>query len=178
MVQEDDRLDDRVHSLQARGGADLRGRVPAIGTDVFRADGGGLGHPDGSRLMLIALLALPALLRFVAPMTGAGGGGTPRMALGAAGGGAGGELASGAVRRAVRAATVRSVAAAESSARPVARPAVVGGRPTPALRHRQVLVEAARRRLAAAVPLQVAERRPVAQLQVVPRPRLALLHQS
>jgi type IV secretion system protein TrbL len=73
-----------------------------IGTDVFTQDGGGLWSIlTGLALMLMALIALPALLKFVAPMTGAvSGGGNAAMALAAAGGGVAGELASGAMQRA------------------------------------------------------------------------------
>ena len=54
----------------------------------------------GLALMLMALVALPALMKFVAPMTGAlSGGGNAGVALAAAGGGAVGELASGAIKR-------------------------------------------------------------------------------
>lgn len=72
------------------------------GADVFRGDGGGIWTiMTGLAMMLMALLALPALLRFVAPMTSAiGGGGTTAMALGAAGVAAGAEMATGAIRRA------------------------------------------------------------------------------
>lgn len=54
-----------------------------VGTDVFEDDGTGLlAMATGLALMLISLVALPALLRFVTPMVGA-------MAGGAAGGAAG-----------------------------------------------------------------------------------------
>lgn len=72
------------------------------GADVFRGDGGGIWTIlTGLAMMLIVILALPALLRFVAPMTAAiGGGGTAAMALGAAGIAGGAEMATGAIRRA------------------------------------------------------------------------------
>jgi type IV secretion system protein TrbL len=72
------------------------------GSDAFQDDGQGLwAILTGLALMLMALVALPALLKFVAPMTGVlSGGGNSGMALAAAGGGAAGELASGAIRRA------------------------------------------------------------------------------
>lgn len=71
------------------------------GTDAFQDDGGGVWSIlTGLALMLMALIALPALLRFVAPMTGAvAGGGTAGMAMAGAAGAVGGELATGAVRR-------------------------------------------------------------------------------
>lgn len=71
------------------------------GTDAFQDDGGGIWSVlTGLALMLMALIALPALLRFVAPMTGAvAGGGAAGMAMAGAGGAVGGELATGAVRR-------------------------------------------------------------------------------
>lgn len=71
------------------------------GTDAFQDDGGGLWTVlTGLALMLMALVALPALLRFVAPMTGAvAGGGAAGMAMAGAAAGVGGELASGAIRR-------------------------------------------------------------------------------
>lgn len=71
------------------------------GTDAFQKDGGGIWSIlTGLALMLMALIALPALLRFVAPMTGAlAGGGASGMALAGGAGMVGGELATGAVRR-------------------------------------------------------------------------------
>jgi hypothetical protein len=71
------------------------------GTDAFQKDGGGIWSIlTGLALMLMALIALPALLRFVAPMTGAlAGGGASGMAFAGAAGMVGGELATGAVRR-------------------------------------------------------------------------------
>ncbi|AWB88143.1 hypothetical protein C3E77_15305 (plasmid) [Mycetocola zhujimingii] len=71
------------------------------GTDAFQDDDGGLWTVlTGLALMLMALVALPALLRFVAPMTGAvAGGGAAGMAMAGAAAGVGGELASGAIRR-------------------------------------------------------------------------------
>lgn len=71
------------------------------GTDAFQKDSGGIWSIlTGLALMLMALIALPALLRFVAPMTGAlAGGGASGMALAGAAGMVGGELATGAVRR-------------------------------------------------------------------------------
>ncbi|WP_092557415.1 hypothetical protein [Herbiconiux ginsengi] len=71
------------------------------GTDAFQDDGGGIySILTGLALMLMALIALPALLKFVAPMTGAvAGGGAGGLALAGAAGMVGGEVASGAVRR-------------------------------------------------------------------------------
>ena len=71
------------------------------GTDAFQKDGGGIWSIlTGLALMLMALIALPALLRFVAPMTGVvAGGGASGLALAGGAGMVGGELATGAVRR-------------------------------------------------------------------------------
>ena len=71
------------------------------GTDAFKDDGGGIWTIlTGLALMLMALIALPALLKFVAPMTGAvTGGGTAGMAMAGAAGAIGGDLASGAIKR-------------------------------------------------------------------------------
>lgn len=73
-----------------------------VGTDAFTKNGQGLwAILTGLALMLMAVIALPALMKFVAPMTGAiSGGGNAAMALAAAGGGAVGEAASGAMKRA------------------------------------------------------------------------------
>jgi type IV secretion system protein TrbL len=72
-----------------------------VGADVFQDDGKGLWQIlTGLALMLMALIALPALMKFIAPMTSAtSGGGNAAMALAAAGGAAAGELASGAIKR-------------------------------------------------------------------------------
>lgn len=72
-----------------------------VGSDAFADDGKGLWSIlTGMALMLIALVALPAMLRFVAPMTSAvAGGGAGGMALAGAAGAASGELATGAIRR-------------------------------------------------------------------------------
>lgn len=72
-----------------------------IGTDAFQDDGGGLWSIlTGMALMLMALIALPALLRFAAPMTNAvAGGSMGGMALAGGAGAIGGELATGAIRR-------------------------------------------------------------------------------
>jgi hypothetical protein len=72
-----------------------------VGSDAFADDGQGLWSiVTGMALMLIAVIALPAMLRFVAPMTSAvAGGGSAGMAMAGAAGAAGGELATGAIRR-------------------------------------------------------------------------------
>lgn len=103
------------------------------GADVFRADGGGIWDIlTGLALMLIALLALPALLRFVAPMTSAiGGGGTAALAMGAAGAAVGGELASGAIRRASSGGSPGSAAAGGPSSAPGGAGQGGGGRQAP-----------------------------------------------
>jgi len=71
------------------------------GTNAFSKDGGGIWSIlTGLALMLMALIALPALLRFVAPMTGAlASGGSSGLAMAGVAGGVGGDLATGAVRR-------------------------------------------------------------------------------
>lgn len=70
------------------------------GTNAFRADGTGLFQIlTGLALMLIALVALPALMRFLVPAVAAIGGNTGGGLLLAGAGAAGvGELATGAVR--------------------------------------------------------------------------------
>jgi type IV secretion system protein TrbL len=72
-----------------------------VGSDAFQDDGEGLwAILTGLALMLMALVALPALLKFAAPMTGAvSGGGSAGMAMAAAGGAVAGELATGAMKR-------------------------------------------------------------------------------
>ena len=71
-----------------------------VGSDAFQANGVGLWSIlTGLALMLMALIALPALLKFVAPMTAAvSGGGNSAVALAAGGGAVAGELATGALR--------------------------------------------------------------------------------
>lgn len=71
------------------------------GTDLFKSDGTGLFQiVTGLALMLIALIALPALMRFLVPAVASvgGGGGGAGLLLGAAGVAAAGEIASGAIR--------------------------------------------------------------------------------
>lgn len=72
-----------------------------VGTDVFQDDGGGIWSiVTGLGLMLVALLALPALMKLAAPMVSAvAGGGAAGLALAGGMGSAGGELATGAVQR-------------------------------------------------------------------------------
>jgi hypothetical protein len=70
------------------------------GTDLFKSDGTGLFQiVTGLALMLIALVALPALMRFLVPAVASiGGGGSGGLLLGAAGIAGAGEVASGAIR--------------------------------------------------------------------------------
>jgi hypothetical protein len=72
-----------------------------VGSDAFKSNGQGLVQVlSGMALMLIALIALPALMKFVAPAVSAmsGGGSGAGLALAAAGGAAIGDIASGAIR--------------------------------------------------------------------------------
>ncbi|UKF24835.1 type IV secretion system protein [Clavibacter seminis] len=71
-----------------------------IGTDLFAKDGQGIWAVlTGVALMLIALIALPALMRFIAPMVAPAGGVSGAAVAGAVMGGAG-EAASGAIKQA------------------------------------------------------------------------------
>lgn len=72
------------------------------GSNVFEDDGTGLVKIlTGLSLMVMALVALPALMRFVAPMVSqAGGGGGAGLVLAGAAGGAAAEIATGAIRKA------------------------------------------------------------------------------
>jgi type IV secretion system protein TrbL len=71
-----------------------------IGTDLFAKDGQGVWSIlTGMALMLIALVALPALMRFIAPMVAPAGGVSGAAVAGAVMGGAG-EAASGAIKQA------------------------------------------------------------------------------
>lgn len=72
------------------------------GSNIFQDDGSGLVKIlTGLALMVMALVALPALMRFVAPMVSqVGGGGGAGLALAAAGGAAAGEIATGAIKKA------------------------------------------------------------------------------
>ena len=71
------------------------------GSNLFVEDGSGLVKMlTGLALMGMALVALPALMKFVAPMVSqTGGGGGAAMAMAAAGGAALGEVASGAIKK-------------------------------------------------------------------------------
>jgi type IV secretion system protein TrbL len=71
------------------------------GSNVFQSDGSGVWSiMTGLALMAIALVALPALMRLIAPMTAAvAGGGAAGLALAGGAGALGGEVASGAVQR-------------------------------------------------------------------------------
>lgn len=95
------------------------------GSDVFQSDGGGLySVVTGLALMGMALVALPALLKLIAPATAAvAGGGAAGLALGGAAGSVGAEVATGAVQRS------RSSAGAASSgtSAPAATGAATGG---------------------------------------------------
>ncbi|TFD13790.1 hypothetical protein E3T26_09280 [Cryobacterium sp. TMT1-21] len=73
-----------------------------VGSDLSIDDETGLLKiVTGLVMMVLALSALPALMRFLAPMVSqVGGGGNAALALAGAGGGALGEVATGAVRRA------------------------------------------------------------------------------
>ncbi|ROP44320.1 MULTISPECIES: hypothetical protein [unclassified Rathayibacter] len=70
------------------------------GTDLFKSDGTGLFQiVTGLALMLIALVALPALMRFLVPaVSSVGGGGAAGLLLGAAAVSAAGDIATGAIR--------------------------------------------------------------------------------
>ncbi|QHC61102.1 hypothetical protein [Rathayibacter sp. VKM Ac-2760] len=70
------------------------------GTDLFKSDGTGLFQiMTGLALMLIALVALPALMRFLVPaVSSVGGGGAAGLLLGAAAVSAAGDVATGAIR--------------------------------------------------------------------------------
>jgi type IV secretion system protein TrbL len=73
------------------------------GSNIFQDDGTGLVKIiTGLALMAMALVALPALMKFVAPMVAqaGGGGGGAGLALAAAGGAAGAEIATGAIKKA------------------------------------------------------------------------------
>ncbi|MGJ1427385.1 hypothetical protein ACR8AL_01945 [Clavibacter sepedonicus] len=71
-----------------------------IGTDLFAKDDQGIWSIlTGMALMLIALVALPALMRFIAPMVAPAGGVSGAAVAGAVMGGAG-EAASGAIKQA------------------------------------------------------------------------------
>ncbi len=70
-----------------------------IGTDIFSKDDGGIWSVmTGLALMIIALVALPALMRFIAPMVAPAGGGAAGAAIAGGLGVAAGELATGAIK--------------------------------------------------------------------------------
>jgi hypothetical protein len=99
------------------------------GTNAFSKDGGGIWSIlTGLALMLMALIALPALLRFVAPMTGAlAGGGSSGLALAGVAGGVGGDLATGAVRRFGSSASASSAGGAGVDSAPTGAAAASSG---------------------------------------------------
>jgi hypothetical protein len=71
-----------------------------VGTDLFSKDDGGLWSiMTGMALMIIALIALPALMRFIAPMVSAAGGGAAGGAMVGALAAVGGQAASGAIKK-------------------------------------------------------------------------------
>lgn len=100
-----------------------------VGSDAFQDDGKGLwAILTGLALMLMALVALPALLKFVAPMTGAvSGGGNSGMAMAVAGGAVGGEVASGAMRRVSSASQQSAGGSGSSSASSPTGASMTGG---------------------------------------------------
>ena len=70
-----------------------------VGTDLFSKDDGGIWSiMTGMALMIMALIALPALMRFIAPMVSAAGGGAAGAAIVAAWPRVGGQAASGAMQ--------------------------------------------------------------------------------
>ncbi|WP_244638020.1 type IV secretion system protein [Frigoribacterium sp. CFBP 13707] len=71
-----------------------------VGTDLFAKDDGGIWSiMTGLALMVIALVALPALMRFIAPMVAPAGGGAAGAAIAGGIGALAGQGASGAVRK-------------------------------------------------------------------------------
>lgn len=71
-----------------------------VGTDLFSKDDGGLWSiMTGMALMIIALIALPALMRFIAPMVAPAGGGAAGGAMVGALAAVGGQAASGAIKK-------------------------------------------------------------------------------
>jgi len=71
-----------------------------VGTDLFAKDDGGVWSiMTGLALMVIALVALPALMRFIAPMVAPAGGGAAGAAIAGGIGTIAGQGASGAVRK-------------------------------------------------------------------------------
>ena len=64
------RLAGRLHHLQTGGGADLRHRDPADRRRPRAAADANLKVITGVTMMMLAVVALPAILRFVSPKTG------------------------------------------------------------------------------------------------------------
>jgi hypothetical protein len=94
-------------------------------SNVF-ASGGLLAVVTGLTLMLLALLALPALMRFVAPMVGPSAGGAAGAMLGVAAAGAAIALPTGAVRQALG---VGKASGGASGASPTGAGGAPGGGP-------------------------------------------------
>jgi hypothetical protein len=71
-----------------------------VGTDLFAKDDGGIWSVmTGMALMIMALIALPALMRFIAPMVSAAGGGAAGAAIVGGMAAMGGQAASGATQK-------------------------------------------------------------------------------
>jgi hypothetical protein len=71
-----------------------------VGTDLFSKDDGGIWSiMTGMALMIMALIALPALMRFIAPMVSAAGGGAAGAAIVGGMAALGGQAASGAMQK-------------------------------------------------------------------------------
>jgi type IV secretion system protein TrbL len=71
-----------------------------VGTDLFAKDDGGIWSVmTGLALMIIALIALPALMRFIAPMVAPAGGGAAGAAIVGGLAAVGSQAASGAIRK-------------------------------------------------------------------------------
>lgn len=71
-----------------------------VGTDLFSKDNGGIWSiMTGMALMIMALIALPALMRFIAPMVSAAGGGAAGAAIVGGMAAMGGQMASGAMQK-------------------------------------------------------------------------------
>jgi len=71
-----------------------------VGTDLFAKDDGGIWSiMTGMALMIIALIALPALMRFIAPMVAPAGGGAAGAAIVGGLAAVGGKAATGAIKK-------------------------------------------------------------------------------
>jgi type IV secretion system protein TrbL len=71
-----------------------------VGTDLFAKDDGGIWSVmTGMALMIIALIALPALMRFIAPMVAPAGGGAAGAAVVGGLAAVGGKAATGAIKK-------------------------------------------------------------------------------